>query len=69
MPRKMIVAINIDNGIPHIEYLNYDSTDTDALLDGAGNNMKDCYDEVYIVEFRPYMVEFIEEIRKHGRKL
>lgn len=69
MKHKMIVAINIDNDIPHIEYLNFDSTDTEAILEGAGQNMKDCYDEVYIVEFRPYMTEFIEEIRKNGRKL
>ena len=69
MSRKMLVAINIDNDIPHIEYLNFDSTDTDAILEGAGENMKDCYDEVYIVPFRPYMTEFIEEIRKYGKKL
>lgn len=69
MKYKMLVAVNIDNGIPHIEYLNFDSTDTIDLMERAGTNMKDCYDEVYLVEFRPYMAEFIEEIRKNGRKL
>lgn len=65
---KMLVCIN-DYLIPIIEYLNYDSTDSDSLTEKAGNNLKDCYDEVYLIDFNAFHRDFIQEIRDHGKKL
>ena len=68
---KMLVCINsyFNSDHPNIEYLNYDSTDSDSLVERAGSNLKECYDEVYLVDFNTFHRGFIEEIRKHGKKL
>ena len=68
---QMLVCINYDDlsNIPHIEYLNYDSTDYPELIAGAGRNMKSVYDEVYVVGIDPYDSDFIREIIKRGKRV
>lgn len=67
---KMVVCIQSEGRVnPSIEYINFDSEDTLEDLKRYGEAMKKDYDEVYIVNFYPFMADLIKEIRRHGKKL
>ncbi len=72
---NMVVAIN--NFTPNtpslanyskIEYLDYDA-DSGISIARIASNIKDCYDEVYVLQFDPFNKDFIEAIREAGTRI
>lgn len=51
-----------------IEYLDYDA-DSTISTERMANNLKECYDEVYVLQLDSYNEDFIAAIRKTGKRI
>lgn len=71
---NMVVAINRYNKdkstalYNKIEYMDYDADSGISTLRIA-KNIKDCYDEVYVLTFDPFNKDFIAAIREAGTRI
>lgn len=71
---NMVIAINRYNKdkstalYNKIEYMDYDA-DSGISTARIAANIKDCYDEVYVLQFDCYNQEFIEAIKQAGTRI
>ena len=72
---NMVVAINnyilntpALSPYQKIEYLDYDA-DSGISTARIASNIKDCYDEVYVLQFDPFNKDFIKAIREAGTRI
>lgn len=65
----MIICINYsDDGERHIVYMVYDSSTSLEMMQKGAKLLKQCYDEVYVIDFKENK-EFVDEVVLRGCRI